>query len=126
MKQLSITTENKPGQLNEICSALGGNGINIESLVGEGWKDVGLIRLITTDPDSAKKVLERKGFEVEVSDVFTIRIPDKPGELAKITKKLRDGSINIECIYLLNKFEKETEIAIAADKVEKAREILGL
>jgi hypothetical protein len=126
MKQLSIETDNKPGQLNEICSVLGGNGINIESLVGEGWGTVGLVRLITTDAESAKKVLEKKGFKVQLNDVFTVRIPDKPGELAKVTKKLRDSGINIECIYLLNKFEKETEIALAVDKTKKAMDLLNV
>ncbi len=126
MKQLSITTQNKPGQLNEVCSVLGGNGINIDSLVAEGWGDVGVIKLITTDPDSAKKLLDRKGFKVDVNDVFTIRLRDKPGELAKVTKKLRDAGINIDCLYLLNKLENETEIALAVDRTEQAKKILGI
>lgn len=126
MKQLSILTDNKPGQLNEIAATLGGNGININSLMGAGFGSRGIVRLITTDPKSAKKLLERRGFKVEEADVFVIKIPDKPGTLAKITKKLRDWNINIESIYLMNKVGKVTEIALQVDKPKKAAEVLGL
>lgn len=118
--------ENKPGRLNEIATTLGGNGININSLMGGGVGDTGIVRLITTDPGSARKLLEKKGFKVEEADVFVIKIPDKPGTLAKITKQLRDWSINIESIYLMNKVGKIAEIALQVDKPEKAAEVLGI
>ncbi len=125
MKQVSVTTENKPGQLNEICEALGGAGINIDSLVAEGWGDRGVIKLITTDPDSAKRVLEKRGFAAEVSDVLVIKVEDKPGELAKVTKKLRDEGINIDCLFLLNREGPQTRIALAVDKIGLAKKVLG-
>jgi len=126
MKQLSIITENKPGQLNEIAATLGGNGININSLMGDGVGDRGIVRLITTDPTSAKNLLEKKGFKVEEADIFVIKIPDKPGTLAKITKQLRDWNVNIESIYLMNKLGKVAELALQVDNPKKAAEILGL
>lgn len=119
-------TQNQPGELNAICEALGGAGINIDSLVAEGWGSTGVIKLVTTDPESAKKVIEQKGYRAEVTDVFTVLIPDKPGELAKVTKRLRDGGINIDCLYLLNKAGDKTEIALATDRVADAKKLLGV
>jgi hypothetical protein len=126
IRQVSVVTKNQPGELNAICEALGGAGINIDSLVAEGWGSTGVIKLITTDPESAKKVIEQRGYPSQVSDVFTLKIPDKPGELAKVTKKLRDAGINIDGLYLLNKIDKKTEIALAVDRVPEAKKVLGL
>ncbi|NPA22129.1 MAG: ACT domain-containing protein [Candidatus Micrarchaeota archaeon] len=114
--ELVVITENKPGVLHEISKELSSSGINIESLVAypNGWSAV--FRIITTDVDTAKKKLQRLPFvkRVDTTEVVVARMPDKPGELAKLTDRLRRLNIDLEVIYILSRDGKKTEVAMKA------------
>lgn len=56
--------------------------------------------------------------------MLPIKLPDKPGELAKIARKLANARINVECIYILGREKGTTEIALKVDKLEEARKTL--
>ena len=116
LTELVVITENKPGVLHELSKELSSAGINIESLIAypNGWSAV--FRIITTDVDSARKKLERLPFvkRIDTSEVIVARMPDKPGELAKLTDKLRRLNIDLEVIYILSRDGKTTEVAMKA------------
>ncbi len=120
MKEVTIVTKNRVGALADMCEALGKFGVNIQSISAQGLGDSGVIRLVTTDEKTAKNVLEKAGFGVVLGDVLTLKLFDRPGELGKMTRKLADANINIECVYLLGKNKGYTEVAIKADKIEEA------
>jgi acetolactate synthase small subunit len=59
-------------------------------------------------------------------EIEIVALPDRPGELAKVTKLLSKSGVNIESLYILgNKGSNVEEIAIAADVPERAKEVLG-
>lgn len=55
--QLSVYIENKPGKLAEVISRLSAAEINIRALSLADTSDFGLVRLIVSDAEKAKKLL---------------------------------------------------------------------
>jgi hypothetical protein len=124
MKEITILTPNKVGALTDVAEALGNSGINIESISAQGFRDMGVIRIITSDEKSAMHVLTKmaatkEGYEIKLGDVMVVSLPDKPGELARISKKISKAGINIECLYLI-KSDHEVQVVIKPEKMEDA------
>jgi hypothetical protein len=124
MKEITILTPNKVGALTDVAEALGNSGINIESISAQGFRDMGVIRIITSDEKSAmhaltKMAATKEGYEIKLGDVMVVTMPDKPGELAKISKKISRAGINIECLYQI-KSDHEVQVVIKPEKMEDA------
>ncbi|MFA5382583.1 MAG: ACT domain-containing protein [Candidatus Micrarchaeia archaeon] len=122
MKQITIFSENKTEVLADICALLGNSGVNIESISAQGELNKGVIRIITTDPKTAEKVLSQKGYKTFIGDILILNLDDKPGELAKVIKTLSKEGIDLETLYLLSKEKGITHIAVRPiGDIEKAK-----
>ena len=99
IKQISIYSENKPGQLSAICQDLAAADINITTLSLADTSDFGIVRLIVDDHEKARTVLTEKGHLVNVKDVLAVCVPDRPGGMAEIMQILEDAGANIEYSY---------------------------
>jgi len=76
---------------------------------------------------TAKAALSRvSGVSYELKDVIVVRLQDKPGELAKLTKRLARAAINVDSIYILGKERGITEMVLTVDDFKKAGELLKL
>jgi len=125
IKQISIFLENRGGRLAEVTDVLGRADINIRALSLADTSDFGILRLIVDRPDDAVKALKEKGFTVRETNVVAVEVPDKPGGLAGVLKKLRDFGISIEYMYAF--VEKATDKAVLVfrfDEVQKALKTL--
>jgi hypothetical protein len=121
MQEITIITQNKVGQLAEICELLGSRGINIESISAQGLGDSGVIRVVTGDAATAASALKsRKGVTVRTSDILTVKLNDEPGELGKIARKLARAEVDIESMYLLSKQKGVMEVAIKTEDLQAA------
>jgi len=58
-----------------------------------------LIRLLTDKPDESISMLKENDYLYDSKDVVAIDITNKPGEFAKMTKKLGEKKININYVY---------------------------
>ena len=123
MKQLSILTPNKPGVLAAVTTALGRNGINLESISAQTFPEGAVIKLLTKDFTSAKKSLEQNGYNVSTSDVLLLEMDDKSGELSKFARKFAGAGINIETIYLMSRNNGKVVLAITSDNNLLAKKI---
>ena len=124
MKQVTLKVKNKPGELNRICETLGNKGINITTMLGGGQENNGFIHLITEDSTTTAKAFEHNDYETTVKDILTIKINDKPGELAKITRKLAHYGINVNWIYLITREKGEVTLGFQVDDLKKAKAAL--
>ena len=61
--------------------------------------DFSLIRLLTDKPEDAIALLRENDYLFDSNDVVAIDITNKPGEFAKMTKKLGEEKININYVY---------------------------
>ncbi len=120
MREITVVTENRVGALAAICEALGGVGVNIRAISAQAMGDTGIIRLLTEDETSAKNVLEKSGFRVALGDIITVKLRDRPGELAKVARKLAAANIDIESVYILGKNNGDVEIAVKPASVRDA------
>lgn len=125
MKQLTVLTENKPGVLADIATLLGDNGVNMQTISAETFADGAIIRLITKDTNTAKRVLSQAAYKVNESNVLIFRILDRAGELGKIAKMLSREKINIENVYLLTREDQYAFLALKVNDEAKARKIFS-
>ena len=76
---------------------------------------------------TAKAALSRvPGISFDLKEVIVVRLPDKPGELAKVTRRLAKASINVDSIYILGKEHGITEMVLTVDDLKKAEILLKL
>ncbi|MCK4714922.1 MAG: ACT domain-containing protein, partial [Candidatus Aenigmarchaeota archaeon] len=115
---------NRVGALADVCTELANVGVNIKSINAQGQGDYGVIRLITEDENTAKKVLEKAGFKLSISDIIVVSLPDRPGELAKIARKLSNAGVDVECIYVLSREDDKIQFAIRPSSIEHAMRAL--
>jgi hypothetical protein len=121
MEEFTIYVKNKPGSLAKVCDILYKNGTNIESLATEGTREDGTIKVITNDVNTTRRALDNEKIKYTVEEVLVVKVLNRPGELAKITRKIADANINLISIYLLG----EGKFVLRVDNAEKAREVLG-
>jgi len=99
VKQLSLFLENKPGTLSRPIKLLAKAKLNILTLSIADTQQFGILRLVVRDWEKAKRLLEKDGFVVKVSDMVAIEVADEPGGLANILVTLEKARVNLEYMY---------------------------
>ena len=101
IKQLSVFVDNTQGSLHSITDALAKAGIDLRSMCVADTSNFGIVRMITTEPDRAKEVLEEAGYAANVRRVNAFAISDTPGGLSSALNLLEGHGVNIEYMYAL-------------------------
>jgi hypothetical protein len=99
LQQLSLFSENKPGHVIGPCRLLAREGIDIRALSLADTQRFGILRMIVSDWQLAKTLLEAAGSAVKVTEVVAVEVPDRPGGLADVLSLFEGSSINIEYMY---------------------------
>ncbi len=124
LKEFDVYVQNKPGELAKVCELLGANGVNIRAISSERAHERPMIRIVTDDEASTKSALARSGIHYDLRDVITVKLPDRPGELGKVARKLARVMVNVDSIYIMGKEGAATDIAFTVDNPQKAQEAL--
>ena len=128
MTEFVVAMENRPGRLASLTEALAGAGVNIEALTAYGYDGEATVRLIVSDQTATERILDEAGLHYEERTVLTAHLPHRPGELARLTRKLADAGVNIDAIYVLKTSADGIELALSVDQPESAvpqLEVLG-
>jgi len=112
VEQISLFLENKPGAMEKATKILSDAGINIRALSLADTSDFGILRIIVTDADTAKKILQEKGFIVRKTEVVAVEVPDRPGGLHSILEALSKSDVNVEYMYAYVERSGENAIII--------------
>jgi len=99
LQQLSLFSENKPGHMIAPCRLLAREGIDLRALSLADTQRYGILRMIVSDWQRAKRLLEEAGAAVKVTEVVAVEVPDRPGGLASVLGLFEGSSINIEYMY---------------------------
>lgn len=99
IQQLSLFSENKPGHLIAPCRLLAREGIDMQALSLADSQRFGILRIIVSDWQRARSLLEAAGFVVKVTEVVAIEVPDHPGGLSAVLDLFENSSTNIEYMY---------------------------
>jgi hypothetical protein len=110
-------TNDRPGELAGVVQALSQAGVNIDGLAEVD----GVVHVLARDPSAARGALRAGGYKIEGElEVLILPMPDRPGELAMITRRLADASVNVRFVYLAT----ETRVVIGVDDISQARQLL--
>lgn len=125
IKQISVFVENQPGRMAAILEVLAMNNIDISALSIADTTDFGVLRMIVSDTELAKKVLTDAGVVVKTTEVIAASMEDKPGGLATILNIINDGKTTIEYMYaFVGRGKTGAMVVIKASHPEKAIELL--
>jgi hypothetical protein len=124
MKEFKIQVKHQPGELAKVTETLASRAVNIRAIASEALGEDAFLRVVTNDINTTKKALDESGTKYEQHDLLTLSLIDRPGELAKVAKKLGKAKINIESIYILGQEKGKTEVALVVDNMKKAGDLL--
>ena len=125
-KQLSVTMENVPGQLERLCRVLAQAKVNIRGLSVADATDLATIRLLVSDPPAAQKALREAGVACSTQEVLVLELDDKPGALETVAARLGAARVNIQYIYGSGDSGKgKGVLVLKADDVDLARQTLA-
>lgn len=119
-REFTIRMEDTPGTLGKICRPLAERAVNIlgfQSIPAEGKS---LVRFVTDNPALTKTTLETERVTFTEADVVQVKLPHRPGELARAAGKLGESNININHAYC--GLEPSTNAALLFFSVASASE----
>lgn len=124
IKQISAYIENKKGKMAEVIGKIADEGVNIRALSVADSGDFGILRLIVSEPDRTKEIIETDTL-VKENSVVAVKMDDSKGALYSILKTLDEADINLDYSYAsLSPKEHSAFVIFRVDDVESAETIL--
>jgi len=114
-REISFTMPNKVGLLSEVTTTIAKVKVNITAICAYGMENNAFFMLTTSSNAKAKKALANLGVGMEEKDVVEVEMPNKPGELQKVAKKIADAGIDIQYVYATAGGGKTTCVFKSAD-----------
>ena len=124
MKEFRVFVADKPGELARVTEALATNAVNIRAIASATTGQAGFLRIVTNDVATTEKALKQAGLKYDIADILNLELLDRPGELAKISRRLARAAVNVQSLYILGSKNGRTEIALVVDDMEKAKAVL--
>jgi hypothetical protein len=125
MKTITIVSEDRVGLLADISYILSKSRINIDSinanLIGKKF----IITLLVKDSQLAREVLSRGGYTITEAESIVVKIPNRLGEIEKVSERLATNGINIENVTMLSVNPSEGVFVLKVDKPKKACSVLS-
>ena len=125
MQEFNVSLADKPGELAEVASAVGDQGINILGCVGMG-RSTASVTMVTDDEEATTKVLKEMGRDFDVNELILTNLSNEPGALAEMATKLSDEGINIISFYIMKMEMDAADVALTTDNPSRTKEILGI
>ncbi len=119
-----IEMGNKPGELAKLCEIFGINGVDLKAITMDRTGTQTFLRLLVDKNETARKLLEENNAMFTENDVVVKSMEDSPNALTDAARKLGDGNVNIDAIYLLNKGANKVNLVFALNNPQKGAEIL--
>ena len=100
VKQISVSLENKPGNLAHFCGCLADRNINIIAISVAETTEQGVVRMVVDKPSAALKMLDEYcPLTYAETDVLLVDLPNKVGALTKLADKLAAKRVNVNFVY---------------------------
>jgi hypothetical protein len=99
VEQLSLSLENRPGVLADLCAHLSDHHINIRAISVLENTNPGTVRLVVDNVESARRALVDAGVEFSSAKCLALVMPNCPGGFGGIARTLSLAGINIDYIY---------------------------
>jgi hypothetical protein len=113
-----VLTEDRPGSFAALVQALGDAGVNIDGVA----EIDGVVHLLVEDAEATRAAVEASNNHVaDERDVLVIALPDRPGELARVARRIADAGVNVSFVYLAT----NTRVVIGVEDIAAAHQAAG-
>jgi hypothetical protein len=107
-----------------VTHALARAGVNLKSVAGMAIGNQGLLHLVADDVEAARRALEEAHIPFEESEVVTVLLENRAGELEDVASKLANGGVNLQAVYVVGLDGDLVELALVVDEPKKAKKLL--
>lgn len=123
MRQLTVVGKDRRDLVADITELLAGNGIDIRNINSHLAGQDAYITLALSEYHRGFRLLMDAGYNTVSDDSVLLRVIDKPGTLAKLSRKISEHGINTRAITMLHHDDCYTIVAISTDSNDKVREL---
>ena len=118
-----VVAPNQPGMLRQLTQLLSQEGVNIDSLLLDTHGDVASFRFLLERENGLRRTLESEGFHVVEDKVFRLSLPNRPGELDQLARRLAEQGVGVKYLYGTSNGQT-TNVVFSVDRPEHAAEIV--
>lgn len=123
-QQFIVQLPNEPGGLAVLAEALAARGVDLRAIGGGSLGEFGHVIMTTADDDTTRAVLDEGGYTYYEGESLLTEVPDRPGGMAEISRRLADAGVNIYGHLFIGRWGDRAMFAFVVDKPDVARPIL--
>lgn len=125
VRQFSIFTENKVGQLSSLVKFFGRSEIHVMALTTLDTTDSAIVRVVVDDPDKARMMLEEHGYAFSESTVIAVEIAGEY-EVERVLTTLLEVEVNVHYMYsFISRPNGKCALAMSIEDMDIAAHILN-
>lgn len=125
LQELSLELPNRPGALAGVARILAKERINVAALSVDSTARRGHVRLVASDPQRARALLQEAGFRVETHELIAVRLEDRSGSFLQVLEALSREKVNITSVAILVVRDgAQSLVALTSDDLPRARQVL--
>lgn len=124
MKDFAIRLSHRPGELAQVAAMLARYGVNLKSLAALAVEGRATVHILPDEAEPARAALTKHEIPFTESDVVSVLLENRAGELARVSRKLGDAGVNLQALYVTGLVDNLVELAIVTDKPDRARQAL--
>lgn len=124
MNVLTILERDRPGLLAEITTLLERADVDVRDISGTTKGRYAVINLYARPARRAHRVLADAGHAVFTADHLLVRIEDRPGALAGLSRLLANEQVDIRSIHLVGADADHRIVALDTADPVRAGEVL--
>ncbi len=126
MRDCFIELTHRPGDLALVAEALAHRGVNIKAVAAMGLEGGrAIVRILPDDIETARSAFEAAHIRFAESEVHTVLLENKAGQLADVTRRLGEAHVNLEALYITGRLDDMVEIAFVCDDPKAAKKVLA-
>jgi len=99
IKEFTVLMDDRPGTLGKTCRALADRNVNIIATHSFPIGGKSVVRFVFDNPTTAKSVLDSERVSYTEAEVVQVKLPHRPGAIARAASRLGDAGININYLY---------------------------
>lgn len=123
-KQIGFSLPNKIGLMSEVAAALAAANVNIEAICAYEMEDEGYFMLVADNTAKAKRALAKLSDEIVSDDVLYVEVPNKPGQLEAVSRKISEAGIDVQYIYASIGKARSAVLVFKTDNDRKTMKVL--
>ncbi|ORJ57429.1 hypothetical protein [Geothermobacter hydrogeniphilus] len=124
MKRITVIAGDRKGLIADLTELLAAGGVNILTINAQCAAGSAYLRLRAEPYDRALALLRDAGYQAVSDQVLVLRIPDRPGNLARVARRLAEQGVDIRGLTMVQRDAGFCVVAVATDDRDTARQVL--